>query len=176
MQEARRTTHDMARLVWHQGLRNLGLGRGLAAPFVWTPNVLNTKPTAHRILAHCTLPLPQVREIARRHDAKINDVMLAILDAAMNRYLEERGTPPDRPLVADVPVALDDHGGTGNRITILQVPMGRPGAGPVERLQDVVRETREMKHELRSISGNTLMLYSIVAALHRERHRSAGAR
>ncbi len=161
-QEARRTTSDMVRLVWHQGLRELNLGRGLAAPFVRTPDVLKTRPTAHRILAHCTVPLHRVRVIARKHDAKINDVMLAILDAAMNRYLAERGTPPDRPLVADVPVALDDHGGTGNRITILQVPMGKPGARPVERLQDVVRETREMKEQLRSISGNTLMLYSIV--------------
>jgi diacylglycerol O-acyltransferase len=161
-QEARHTANDMLRLMWHQGLRDLGLGRGLAAPFVTTPDVLKTEPTAHRILAHCTVRLPRVRKIADRQGAKINDVMLAILDAAMNRYLAERGTPPDRPLVADVPVALEDHGGTGNRITILQVPMGKPGAGPAERLQDVVRETREMKGELRSISGNTLMLYSIV--------------
>jgi len=169
VQETRRTANDMVRLMWHQGLRDLGLGRGLVAPFVTTPDVLKTEPTAHRILAHCTVPLPRVQKIARRQDAKINDVMLAILDAAMNRYLAERGTPPDRPLVADVPVALDDHGGTGNRITILQVPMGRPGAGPAERLQDVLRETREMKRELRSISGNTLMLYSIV------QHSIAGA-
>ena len=168
-QEARRTANDMARLMWHQGLRDLGIGHGLVAPFVTTPDVLKTEPTAHRILAHCTVPLPRVREIARRQDAKINDVMLSILDAAMNRYLAERGTPPERPLVADVPVALDDHGGTGNRITILQVPMGKPGARPAERLRDVVRETREMKDELRSISGNALMLYSIV------QHSIAGA-
>jgi WS/DGAT/MGAT family acyltransferase len=160
--EARRTANDMLRLMWHQGLRDLGIGHGLSAPFVATPNVLKTEPSPHRVMAHCSLPLPRVRSIARTQGAKINDVMLAILDAAMNRYLAERGTPPDKPLVADIPVALEDHGGTGNRITILQVPMGKPGAQPAERLRDVVRETREMKHELREISGNTLMLYSIV--------------
>lgn len=160
--EARRTANDMLRLVWHQGLRDLGLGHGLAAPFVSTPDVLQTDPTPHRILAHCRVSLPRVRALASDQGAKINDVMLSILDAAMNRYLAERGTPPDRPLVADVPVALEDHGGTGNRITILQVPMGRPGARPADRLRDVVRETREMKQELRSICGDTLMLYSIV--------------
>jgi WS/DGAT/MGAT family acyltransferase len=160
--EARRLANDMVRLLWHQGLRDLGIGHGLSVPFLGTPDVLKTEPSPHRVMAHCSLPLARVRSIARKQGAKINDVLLATLDAAMNRYLAERGTPPDRPLVADIPVALEDHGGTGNRITILQVPMGRPGATPVERLRDVVRETREMKGELRDISGNALMLYSIV--------------
>jgi hypothetical protein len=80
----------------------------------------------------------------------------------MNRYLEERGTVPDRPLIADVPVALDDHGGAGNRITILQVPMGHPGSNPAERLGQIVQETQTMKHEVRSLSGGSLILYSIL--------------
>jgi WS/DGAT/MGAT family acyltransferase len=160
--EARRTATDTARLVWHQVLRGFGLGRGLAAPFVATPNVLRTPPSPNRVLAHCRLPLQRVREIGRRGDAKVNDVMLAALDMAMSRYLEERGSPPDGPLVADVPVALQDHGGAGNRITILQVPLGRPGSTPAERLRQIIRETREMKHEVRTLSGGSLMLYSIV--------------
>jgi len=160
--DARRTATDMLRLLWHQGLRDLGIGRGLVAPFVTTPTVLQTEPTPHRVLAHCRVSLPRVRALAKDEGAKINDVMLAILDAAMHRYLAERGTPADRPLIADVPVALDDHGGTGNRITILQVPMGRPGARPMERLRDVMRETRDMKSEVRDICGDALMLYSIV--------------
>ena len=160
--EARRTVNDLVRLVWHQGLRDLGIGHGLMTPFVTTPGLLKTAPTAHRIMAHCRLPLAKVRSIARASDAKINDVLLTVLDIAMTRYLAERGTPPRQPLVADIPAALEDHGGTGNRITILQVPMGRPGGAPAERLQDVVRETREMKGELHAISGNALMLYSII--------------
>jgi diacylglycerol O-acyltransferase len=160
--ETRRTAYDLARLAWHQRLRDLGIGRGLMTPFVTTPDVLKTAPTPHRVLAHCRLPLAQVRSLARANDAKINDVLLTVLDISMTRYLAERGTPPRQPLVADIPVALEDHGGTGNRITILQVPMGRPGGTPAERLQDVVRETREMKRELRAISGNALMLYSII--------------
>jgi len=159
--EAGRTASDLVRLIWHQGLRDLGIGHGLMTPFVTTPDVLKTEPTPHRIMAHCRLPLAKARSIAHANDAKINDVMLTAIDIAMNRYLVERGAPPHRPLVADIPVALEDHGGTGNRITILQVPMGRPGGSAAERLQDVVRETREMKGELRAISGSALMMYSI---------------
>jgi WS/DGAT/MGAT family acyltransferase len=160
--EARRTANDMLRLVWHQGLRDLGLGRGLATPFVSTPNVLKAAPSPHRVLAHCALPLANVRSMARAGHAKINDVMLTLIDMAMHRYLEERGILLDRPLVTDMPVALEDHGGTGNRITILQVPMGRPGVAPARRLADVVRETGQVKQEMRAIAGSALTLYSIV--------------
>jgi WS/DGAT/MGAT family acyltransferase len=160
--EARRTAQDMLRLVWHLGLRDLGLGQGLAAPFVRTPDVLKAAPSPHRVLAHCVLPLPKVRAAAAAGDAKINDVMLTLIDMAMHRYLAERGTTPDRPLVADMPVALDDHGGAGNRITILQVPMGRPGVAPAQRLADVLQETSQVKRELRTLGGSALTLYSIV--------------
>jgi hypothetical protein len=81
---------------------------------------------------------------------------------AMQRYLEEHDTPPDRPLVADMPVALDDHGGAGNRISILQVPLGAPGASPAERLAQVVHETGQVKEEMRTLSPGALTLYSIV--------------
>jgi WS/DGAT/MGAT family acyltransferase len=153
--DARRTANDMLRLIWHQGLRDVGLGRGLPTPFVTTPDVLKAPPSPHRVMGHCVLSLPQVRALARQGDAKINDVLLTVLDMAMHRYLAERGITPDRPLIADMPVALEDHGGAGNRITILQVPMGRPGAAPAERLADVVQETR-------TLASGALTLYSII--------------
>jgi len=114
------------------------------------------------VLAHCVLALPQVRAIARAGNAKVNDVLLTLIDMAMHRYLDERGTIPERPLVADMPVALEDHGGAGNRITILQVPMGRPGAAPAQRLADVMQETSQVKQEMRTLAGSALTLYSIV--------------
>ncbi len=160
--DARRTANDLLRLMWHQGLRDLGLGRGLAAPFVSTPNVLKAAPSPHRVLAHCKMPLARVRELARRGDAKINDVMLTLIDIAMHRYLGERGITLDRPLVTDIPVALADHGGTGNRITILQAPMGRPGVSPAQRLADIMQETGQVKKEMRELDGGALTLYSIV--------------
>jgi WS/DGAT/MGAT family acyltransferase len=160
--ELGRTATDMARLMWHLGRRDLGLGGGLATPFVSTPDVLKAAPSPNRVLAHCSLPLAQVRALARAGDAKINDVMLTLVDMAMHRYLAERGERVDRPLVADMPVALEDHGGAGNRITILQVPMGRPGVSPAQRLADVQRETRQVKQEMREIDYSALTLYSIV--------------
>jgi diacylglycerol O-acyltransferase len=160
--EAGSALGDLGRILWNQSQRGLGRGQGLAVPFLSTPNVLRSAPSANRVLAHSTFPLSRARAIARRGDAKINDVMLAAVDVAMNRYLEERGSVPDGPLVADVPVALADQGGAGNRITILQVPMGRPGSTPTERLAEILRETRAMKHVVGTVSGGSLALYSIL--------------
>jgi WS/DGAT/MGAT family acyltransferase len=160
--EARHTAVDLLRLFWHQGRRDLGLGPGLVTPFVGTPDVLKAAPSPHRVLAHCQLPLARVRAAAAAGNAKINDVMLTLIDMAMHRYLDERGLAPDRPLVADIPVALEDHGGTGNRITILQAPMGRPGVPPAQRLADIVGETAQVKTETRTLSAGALTLYSIL--------------
>jgi len=160
--ETGRTAADLARLLWHLGRRDLGLGRGMSTPFVSTPDVLKAPPTPHRVLGHCALPLDRVKTLASRGGATVNDIVLATLDLALSRYLDERGMHADRPLVADVPVALHDAGGAGNRISILQVPMGRPGGTPAERLDDIVRETRVLKEEVRTLSPQALFLYSIV--------------
>ena len=160
--EASTTLLDLGRVFWRQAQGGKGREPALSAPFISTPDVLRTPPSPHRVIAHCTVPLGRVRTIARRATAKVNDVMLAAVDVALSRYLEERNSPPDGPLVADVPVALVDHGGTGNRITILQVPMGRPDSTPRERLAEILRETQAMKHVVRSVSGASLALYSIL--------------
>ena len=158
---AGRTASDLVKLMWHLGRRDLGIGKGMATPFVATPDVLKAAPSPNRIMAHCSLPLARVRAVAKRGNAKINDVLLAVLDIALNRYLAEHGLRTQRPLVADMPVALHGGPGAGNRITILQVPMGRPGGTPAERLADVVAETRLVKEEIKSIGADALFMYSI---------------
>jgi WS/DGAT/MGAT family acyltransferase len=162
MWRAGRTGADVLRLFWHVGQRSAGLGRGLATPFLSTPDVLKARPSPNRVLGHCALPFARVRAVARAGDAKINDVVLATLDIALSRYLAERGVHASKPLVADMPVALHDDIGAGNRITILQVPMGRPGGTPAQRLADVVRETRAVKDEVRALAPDALFFYSIL--------------
>jgi diacylglycerol O-acyltransferase / wax synthase len=158
---AGRTASDLLKLLWHLGRRDLGIGRGMATPFIATPDVLKAAPSPNRVMAHCSLPLARVRAVAKRGNAKINDVLLAVLDIALNRYLAEHGLRTQRPLVADMPVALHEGPGAGNRITILQVPMGRPGGTPAERLADIVAETRLVKEEVKSIGADALFMYSI---------------
>jgi WS/DGAT/MGAT family acyltransferase len=160
--EAAGIARDMARLALHVGRREMGLGRGMALPFLETPNLLKAEPSPNRVLGHCSISLERVRQLARANETKINDLMLACLDTALSEYLAERGETPSRPLIADMPVALPDDSSTGNRITILQVPLGRPGGTPAQRLEDIVRETRIVKDEVRMVGPDALFYYSII--------------
>jgi WS/DGAT/MGAT family acyltransferase len=160
--DAARIAADMGRLALHVGRRELGLGRGMALPFLETPNLLKAAPSSNRVLGHCSVPLARVRKLAQSSGNKVNDLMLACLDVALADYLAERGEIAARPLVADMPVALPADGATGNRITILQVPLGRPGGTPAERLSDIVRETRIVKDEVREVGPDALFYYSII--------------
>jgi diacylglycerol O-acyltransferase / wax synthase len=159
---AANTAQDFARLVLQEALRSTGLGRGLALPFVSTPAAFKAQPSPGRTLGHCVLPLARLKDLGRAHDATVNDMLLTVLDIAMRRYLAAHGRLPDKPLVADMPVALSHAGHPGNQITILQVPLGGPALRPAERLAAIVRETRAVKEQVRAVSAEALAAYTIL--------------
>ena len=159
---AANTTQDFARLVLQEALRSAGLGRGLALPFMSTPAAFKAPPSSGRTLGHCALPLVRLQRLGHAHDATVNDMLLTVLDIAMRRYLRARGQAPDRPLVADMPVALSHAGNPGNQITILQVPLGGPALRPADRLAAIVRETRAVKEQVHAVSAESLEAYTIL--------------
>lgn len=71
---------------------------------------LNVAITAARTFATASIPLAGVKAIAKRHDAKVNDVVLAIVGGALRRYLAHHGGVPSKPLVAAMPVSLREAG------------------------------------------------------------------
>lgn len=70
----------------------------------------NVPITGERAFATASIPLAQAKAIAKRHDAKVNDVVLALVSGAVRRYLVDRKTLPRKPLVAAMPVSLCAHG------------------------------------------------------------------
>ena len=159
---AANTVQDFARLIFQQVLRSAGLGRGLALPFVSTPGAFKAQPSTGRTLGHCSLPLARLQKLGRAHDATVNDMLLTVLDIAMRRYLRAHGQMPDRPLVADMPVALSHAGNPGNQITILQLPLGGPALRPADRLAAIVREARAVKEQVHAVSAESLAAYTIL--------------
>jgi hypothetical protein len=131
----------------------------MALPFVSVPRVLVGKPSGKRNYAFTTLPLAEVKSAGKRADASVNDVLLAVLDAALGRFLGNGSEQPSKPLVVDMPVALPAAAG-GNMIAVLQLPMGRARAAVRERLASIAEETARVKAAAKNVPAETLMLYT----------------
>jgi diacylglycerol O-acyltransferase len=139
---------------------------------------LNSPLTASRNLACTAFPLETLKAMGRPYDATLNDVVLALCDAALRRYLGEQERQPDKPLVAAVPVNLRPPGAQseGNYVTALQVKLGTGSETPAERLRSVsasVKAARELCEGIPTsatqvVSFGTALLGALGSALHLE--------
>ena len=68
--------------------------------------------TGERGFAAASLPLDTLKQLAARHEAKLNDVVLALCSGALRRYLAHHGGIPKKPLTAAMPISLRAAGNT----------------------------------------------------------------
>lgn len=153
------TTASVYKLIAEQGLKSLGMGKGMPLPFTKTPRVFSAAPSAKRTFAYCTLPLAEMKALGKANDGTVNDVLLTVLDVALASYLKARGVAIAKPLVVDMPIALGGAGGR-NQIAVLQFPLGAPGSGPMERFAAILAQTSELKDQIRGKSGETIMMFT----------------
>ncbi len=97
---------------------------------------LNVAITGERAFAGVSVPLDQIKAVAAAHDAKINDMVLAICSGALRRYLLDQGGLPSEPLIAAVPISLREPGNTEytTQATMARVSLATDIANPVRRL------------------------------------------
>lgn len=151
----------LARMLSKQALTTVGLADGMTLPMLNVPAAFDGKVGAERSFAFCTLPIDEVKAVAKASGATVNDVLLVILDIAMARDLSERGMLPDRPLVADMPLALQDATG-GNQIAVMQFPLGASNLSPLDRIEAIRRHAGHVKEVVRRETADTVMLYTTI--------------
>jgi len=97
---------------------------------------LNVAITNQRAFAARSLPLNEVKLMAKRSGASLNDVVLAICAGALKRYLADYNCVPDKPLIAAVPVSLREAGNTdpNNQVSMMMVSLATDVDDPIERL------------------------------------------
>ena len=140
--------------------------RRIALPLS-SPNTALTAPsTASRNLAFTHFPLADLKAMGKSLGATLNDVVLALCDAALRRYLSEQGQVPDQPLVALVPVNLRAPGSEeeGNMVTSIQVKLGDPQQTHGERLAVISDSMRAGKEIYTGIPAVASQAYSLGAA------------
>lgn len=120
-----------------QGRKDGGSRRGMP---IGPATLLNVPIDGRRAFATASIPLAEVKAIARRHDAKVNDVVLALVSGALRHYLIGHHALPCKPLVAAMPVSLRAEGDSlySTRATMVLANLATHLAEPAARL-DAIR-------------------------------------
>ncbi len=159
------TAVEAGRLAAGTVSQALGLREGDTALPFRAPRLSFAKrrQTAARSFAIFDLPIPEARAVAESAGGSVNDVVLAVCDSAMQRYLAEKGEPVGAPLVASMAVSTRAPGDEtpSNAAALMQVKLGEPGASAQERLEQVVSSTTSAKELLRRSSEGVMQVQSL---------------
>ena len=107
---------------------------------------LNSAISGHRVYATASLPLAQVKALAKSCGVTINDVVLAACAGALRRYLA--AALPEKPLTAGVPASLRPPGDAhlNNQVVFTLSRLPTNVAGPLQRLAAAQAAGHEAKN------------------------------
>ena len=127
---------------------------GSLLPKMPPPTRFSGRVSAHRVVEAVGLPLEEIKTVRRQvGDVTLNDVFLAVVGGALNKYLDSKGELPDQTLLAMVPMTLrgsDKGGDVGNQVGFTLMPVHSEIAEPFARLRaihddaDSIKRTTEM--------------------------------
>lgn len=107
----------------------------------------NVAITNQRSWAARSVPLADVKAIAKARGATLNDVVLAICSGALRRYLTEYDALPPASLVAVVPVSLRAEGDetANNQVSMVTMTLASDSRDPLDRLATIARASKQTK-------------------------------
>ena len=123
----------------------LGAGGRLRQNLAFGPHtVLNVPITGERGFAGMSLPLDALKQLAEAHDAKLNDIVLALCSGALRGYLADHGGIPKKPLTVAMPISLRE---AGNKEYTTQAAM------PLVNLQTHIADPLRRLRAIRDAAG-----------------------
>ena len=117
-----------------------------------------------RSTAVCTLPLDRVKAVGKAQGCTVNEVVLAVIGAALQDYLEQHHENPEAPLVALCPMSVRSAGDdtASTQVSAVHVRLGEPGAGIIERLKQVVDSSHASKNEVEDLTPEAMIDYAVI--------------
>ena len=158
------TAFELSSLAARMTMQRLGLGdEDLPVPFTAPRTLLNAPVNRARRAAIGRLSLKDIKSLAKATNTKLNDVVLAVCDIALGRYLREHGDEQHAPLVAQMPLNLrrDGDDQMGNQIAILPVVLGNAGREPLKRLHEISRSSAVVKDGAGALSADAVSFYTL---------------
>ncbi|MEA2167130.1 MAG: diacylglycerol O-acyltransferase / wax synthase [Solirubrobacteraceae bacterium] len=125
--------------------------------------ILNERIGRRRRFATQQYEFQQLKDLGAERGATINDVFLCIVGGGLRAFLTDLGELPDKPLIAFLPVNVrsDDDAGGGNAVGAILATLGTDIADPIERLERVTQSTRAAKAQLRGMTQEAILAYSM---------------
>ncbi|MBL8329219.1 MAG: wax ester/triacylglycerol synthase family O-acyltransferase [Rubrivivax sp.] len=116
---------------------------------------MNASVTTGRAFGAVSLPLKEMKFLARAHEATLNDLVLMLVSTALRRHLGKHKHLPRKSLVAAVPISLRDAGDTAsdNQASMSLISLGTHIADPRKRLQHIVAASKAMKAAMGSVKS-----------------------
>jgi diacylglycerol O-acyltransferase / wax synthase len=120
---------------------------------------LNAASGAQREVEWIALDRGDLKTTGRRHDATVNDVVVAIIAGAIRRWCTQREIELERrSLRAMVPVMLRDaRHDSGNSLAMLAIALPVHAAEPGERLALTASATRAAKNSNQSVATGAML-------------------
>ena len=120
--------------------------------------------SANRVIEARMFALQDVKAIAKTQpEAKVNDVVLAIISGALRKYLASKDDLPAESLIAACPlnvrssVSMDSD----NLVSMMNTPLCTNISDPKERLQAIVSGSRKAKEITSILGAETLTLFAM---------------
>lgn len=112
--------------------------------------VFNRKIGPGRSFGAVSLPLEEVKRVARGFGVSLNDVVMAICSGALRDLLLAVDGLPKNSLVAAMPVSLRETGNTdvNNQVSMVQCSLATDVADPVQRLKAIHDSTAQIKRRV----------------------------
>ncbi|MBV9287122.1 MAG: wax ester/triacylglycerol synthase family O-acyltransferase [Hyphomicrobiales bacterium] len=123
----------------------------------------NATISAARVYATCSLPLADVKALARSRGVTINDIVLALSAGGLRRYLIGRAALPKKPLTAAVPASVRAIGDAklNNQVFFSLCRLPTDVAAPLPRLvaaQAAAQEAKSLFADVRNLMTTEISL------------------
>ena len=138
-----RNTRDMAKYL-------MAVRRDeIPAPDISAPKTILNRPVGpHRVFDAAEFPLEGFKDIKDATGTKINDVALAVIGGALQRYLVAKDDTPEGSLAASLPLNMRTRRGTNednNQVGAVFTSLHSDIEDPIERITAIYKSTQEAK-------------------------------
>jgi WS/DGAT/MGAT family acyltransferase len=131
------------------------IGRLRESVMIAPRTLFNAQVGPRRSFAAVSLPLDDVKRLARHFGVSLNDVVMALCAGTLREYLARRKALPTRALIAAMPISLRSAGDTesNNQVSMVQCALPTQLADPVERLRTIAAATGQLKRQVATFRG-----------------------